>query len=87
MSHPREDLEGSFSRMVEERLEWYFDLHRGENIPPGLYRRILAEVEQALFRVTLRRSNGNNFKAAQMLGINRNTLRRKIEKSPGESNT
>jgi two-component system nitrogen regulation response regulator GlnG len=75
-----ENLEVSFSKMIEKYLEKYFALHNGENIPPGLYDRVLAEVEHTLFNITLKYSRGNQLKAAQILGINRNTLRRKMEK-------
>ncbi|MDR0753243.1 MAG: hypothetical protein LBE95_01055 [Holosporaceae bacterium] len=66
-----------FSKMVEKHLERYLALHKGSNIPPGLYYRVLEEVERTLFNVTLKYSNGNRLRAARILGINRNTLRKK----------
>jgi two-component system nitrogen regulation response regulator GlnG len=74
-----ENLEIGFSKMIEKYLEKYFALHNGEDIPPGLYGRVLTEVERTLFTITLKHSQGNQLKAAQILGINRNTLRRKME--------
>ena len=46
--------------------------------PPGLYDRILFEVERPLIRLTLAATRGNQVRAAEILGLNRNTLRKKI---------
>ncbi|MDR1560840.1 MAG: Fis family transcriptional regulator [Holosporaceae bacterium] len=73
-----ENLEICFSKVIEKHLERYFALHKGEAIPPGLYERILREVEKIVFETTLRYANGNQLKAAKTLGINRNTLRKKM---------
>ena len=63
---------------VEVHIQRYFDLH-GESLPPfGLYQRILREVELPLIQISLAASIGNQAKCADMLGINRNTLRKKI---------
>lgn len=67
------------SSMVEKHLESYFQAH-GEALPPtGLYDRVLQEVERPLIIQTLCAVNGNQIKAAEVLGINRNTLRKKIK--------
>jgi len=51
----------------------------GNDLPaPGLYHRILKEIELPLFAITLSATQGNQIKAAELLGINRNTLRKKI---------
>jgi len=51
----------------------------GSNLPPaGLYERILAEIEPPLLRASLAATNGNQLRAADLLGINRNTLRTKL---------
>lgn len=51
----------------------------GDILPPaGLYDRILREVERPLFSMSLAATRGNQIKAAALLGINRNTLRKKI---------
>ncbi|MDR3187196.1 MAG: hypothetical protein LBT63_02075 [Holosporaceae bacterium] len=75
-----ENLWVGFSKMLEEQLEKYFTLHGEETVPPGLYDRVLNEVERSLFKATLKRSRDNQLKAAQILGINRNTLRKKMVK-------
>ena len=46
--------------------------------PPGLYHRILRELEVPLIAATLGATRGNQIKAAEVLGLNRNTLRKKI---------
>ncbi|MDE2447053.1 MAG: nitrogen regulation protein NR(I) [Alphaproteobacteria bacterium] len=52
----------------------------GNGLPPdGLYERIMAEIEPPLLRAILVATNGNQLKAADVLGINRNTLRSKLK--------
>lgn len=63
---------------VEKHLRRYFDLHGGVLPPPGLYQRILKEVETPLIEIALDATGGNQAKCASLLGINRNTLRKKI---------
>ena len=46
--------------------------------PAGLYQRILAEVEYPLVLASMTATRGNQIKAAELLGVNRNTLRKKI---------
>ncbi|MCX7559876.1 response regulator [Sulfitobacter sp. F26204] len=63
---------------VERHLRRYFDQH-GSMLPPrGLYARILREIELPLIEITLDATSGNQAKCADLLGINRNTLRKKI---------
>ncbi|MFK7743961.1 MAG: response regulator [Roseobacter sp.] len=63
---------------VERHLRRYFDLH-GNMLPPaGLYTRILREVEAPMIEIALEATGGNQAKCADLLGINRNTLRKKI---------
>jgi two-component system nitrogen regulation response regulator GlnG len=51
----------------------------GRGLPPaGLYDRILAEVEPPLIIAAMTATRGNQIKAAELLGVNRNTLRKKI---------
>ncbi len=65
--------------VVERYLRHYFDLH-GDILPNcGLYACLLKEVEQALIEESLRRLKGNQVQVAKLLGIDRNTLRRKIK--------
>lgn len=63
---------------VERQLSEYFAAHEGALPPEGLYDRVLREVERPLLTVSLVATGGNQLKAAKMLGINRNTLRKKI---------
>ena len=69
---------GSLSASVEKNLSHYFDLHKSSYPPPGLYNRVIHEVERPLILKTLAITKGNQIKAADLLGINRNTLRKKI---------
>ena len=66
------------SASVARHLRRYFDLHGGVLPPPGLYQRILREVEQPLLEIALDATGGNQAKCADLLGINRNTLRKKV---------
>ncbi len=63
---------------VHKHLRRYFDLHGEVLPPPGLYQRILREVELPLIEIALDATGGNQAKCAELLGINRNTLRKKI---------
>ncbi|MDA7426962.1 response regulator [Primorskyibacter aestuariivivens] len=63
---------------VARHLRRYFDLHGAMLPPPGLYQRILREVEFPLIEIALEATGGNQAKCAELLGINRNTLRKKI---------
>ncbi|MEM6729871.1 MAG: sigma 54-interacting transcriptional regulator, partial [Pseudomonadota bacterium] len=66
------------SASVHKHLRRYFDLHGGQLPPPGLYQRILREIELPLIEIALDATGGNQAKCADLLGINRNTLRKKI---------
>ncbi|MGH6988319.1 MAG: nitrogen regulation protein NR(I) [Stellaceae bacterium] len=63
---------------AERHLRDYFAAHKGSLPPPGLYDRVLREIERPLILLTLGATRGNQLKAAQLLGLNRNTLRKKI---------
>lgn len=67
------------SASVEAHIKRYFDLHGDALPPPGLYNRILREVELPLLALSLSATRGNQIKTAELLGINRNTLRKKIK--------
>jgi two-component system nitrogen regulation response regulator GlnG len=63
---------------VEQHLARHFASF-GHALPPdGLYDRVLAELERPLLQLTLAAVRGNQLKAAKLLGINRNTLRKKL---------
>ncbi len=66
------------SDSVARHLQRYFDLHGGTLPPAGLYQRILREIELPLIEIALDATGGNQAKCADLLGINRNTLRKKI---------
>jgi two-component system, NtrC family, nitrogen regulation response regulator GlnG len=66
------------SASVARHLQRYFDLHGGQLPPAGVYQRILREVETPLIEIALDATAGNQAKCADLLGINRNTLRKKI---------
>ncbi len=67
------------SQAIEAHLRRYFDLH-GDSLPPdGLYDRILKEMELPLIALSLSATRGNQVRTAELLGINRNTLRKKIK--------
>jgi two-component system nitrogen regulation response regulator GlnG len=63
---------------VAKHLRRLFDLHGNVLPAPGLYNRILREVEAPLIVIALEATGGNQARCAELLGINRNTLRKKI---------
>ena len=63
---------------VERHINEYFVAHKGAMPAAGLYDRILREIERPLIIATLVATRGNQIKAAHVLGLNRNTLRKKI---------
>ena len=63
---------------VERNINDYFVAHKGAMPAAGLYDRILREIERPLIIATLVATRGNQIKAAYVLGLNRNTLRKKI---------
>lgn len=71
------DKEG-LDATIEQHLKNYFSAHGSSFPPPGLYDRILREIERPLISLTLDATRGNQIKAAEILGLNRNTLRKKI---------
>jgi two-component system nitrogen regulation response regulator GlnG len=72
------DAEESLASSVERHLAAYFAGFSSELPPPGLYHRILREVEYPLLSAALAATRGNQIRAADLLGVNRNTLRKKI---------
>lgn len=70
--------EESFQVSIERHVDRYFRAHDSALPPPGVYNRILREVERPLIARTLAATRGNQLKAADILGVNRNTLRKKI---------
>jgi two-component system nitrogen regulation response regulator GlnG len=63
---------------VEHHIARYLAIFGDELPPDGLYDRVLAEIERPLLRLSLAATGGNQIRAARLLGINRNTLRKKL---------
>lgn len=70
--------EGGLMGAVERHLADLFAKHGEDLPPPGLYHRVLRELEVPLVSAALAATRGNQIKAAEMLGLNRNTLRKKV---------
>ena len=63
---------------AEEALQSYFETLNGHR-PAHLYELVLREVEEPLFKVVMSHVQGNQSRAATILGINRGTLRKKLK--------
>src|SRR5947209_11319466 len=70
--------EDTISGAMERHLTRYFADFGDGLPPPGLYHRILREIEHPLLSAALAATRGNQIRAADLLGVNRNTLRKKI---------
>lgn len=69
----------SMSEAIERHLRVYFEAH-GDALPAtGLYAQMLKEFETPLINLCLEYTDGNQIKSAEILGLNRNTLRKKIK--------
>jgi two-component system nitrogen regulation response regulator GlnG len=66
------------SRAVERHIRTFLSAHDDGLTASDIYDRVIAEVERPLIQMTLAATRGNQIKAAAMLGLNRNTLRKKI---------
>jgi two-component system, NtrC family, nitrogen regulation response regulator GlnG len=69
----------SLASAAERHIRSYFAAHDDRLPARGLYDRIVREVERPLIAVTLEATRGNQLRAAELLGLNRNTLRKKIK--------
>jgi two-component system nitrogen regulation response regulator GlnG len=78
MSSSETRVAATLSESVEHHLDVYFAGFKGDLPPPGLYHRILRDVEEPLINAAMAATRGNQIKAAELLGVNRNTLRKKI---------
>lgn len=68
----------SIQEVVKKSLEKYFkDL--GEQPPSNVYEMVVSTVEKPILEAVMVRADGNQSHAAEMLGINRNTLRKKLQ--------
>jgi two-component system, NtrC family, nitrogen regulation response regulator GlnG len=66
------------SASVERHLRDYFAAHENSLPSAGLYDRVLQEVERPLISLALSECDGNQLRTAELLGLNRNTLRKKL---------
>jgi DNA-binding protein Fis len=80
---PKAETDGgqlsNLSEIIEQHLANYFASFGNELPPEGLYDRVLRQVEQPLVALTLVATRGNQVRAAELLGLNRNTLRNRIK--------
>ena len=74
----RSQEDESLGEAVERHLRQYFAAHRERLPAAGLHDRVLREVERPLIELSLMATKGNQLRAAKLLGLNRNTLRKKI---------
>ncbi|MCH2533088.1 MAG: site-specific DNA inversion stimulation factor [Bdellovibrionales bacterium] len=70
----------SLEKLVKSKLEVLFQQQQDANVQiDGLYKIFMEQVEKPLIELSLTANRGNQVKTAQMLGINRNTLKKKID--------
>lgn len=73
-----EPLPQGIETFLSAQIRQYFSAHEGQLPAPGLYQRLLEQLERPLIAQTLQATAGNQIRAAEVLGINRNTLRKKM---------
>jgi Fis family transcriptional regulator, factor for inversion stimulation protein len=69
---------GPVAVCVKQTMERYFSDLNGEKVT-GVYDMVLHEMEKPLLEIVMRHTKGNQVRAADILGINRNTLRKKLK--------
>jgi len=74
----KSESELGLAGLIEKQLSRYISADRQVLPSSGLYDRIMAEVERPLLRVVLNLVEGNKIQAAHILGLNRNTLLKKL---------
>ena len=70
--------EATLASAIEPLLAKLFQNHGDQLPPPGLYHRVIRAIEAPLISAVLEATGGHQIKAAELLGLNRNTLRKKI---------
>ena len=70
--------EATLASAIEPLLAKLFQNHGDQLPPPGLYHRVIRAIEAPLISAVLEATGGHQIKAAKLLGLNRNTLRKKI---------
>jgi len=78
MTHTSHQQPTGLSELIEKKLRTYFQSLNDCAPSSGLYSEIMKEVEKPLLLLALEQSEWNKVKAAEILGINRNTLRKKM---------
>ena len=73
----KKNINGPLSDAVKNSVTHYFDQLNGEEVT-GIYEMVLKETERPLLEITMEQARGNQTRAAKMLGINRNTLKKKL---------
>ncbi len=68
----------NLSQLLEKKFASFVKKVKFSN-PKGIYALLISECEKPIFTLALQETNGNQVKAARLLGVNRNTLRKKIE--------
>jgi len=76
-SDTESDGADSFAALIGRRVAQYLEKSNGEE-PRGLYQKLVDEIERPLIEQAMRRAEGNQVRAARILGLNRNTLRKKL---------
>jgi two-component system nitrogen regulation response regulator GlnG len=76
-SDTESDAADSFAALIGRRVAQHLEKANGEE-PRGLYQKLVAEIERPLIEQAMRRAEGNQVRAARILGLNRNTLRKKL---------
>ena len=70
----------SLEEIVRKKLEFFFKQQEGsEDSLSGIYNVVMGQAEKPLLELVLKSNRGNQVKSAQVLGINRNTLKKKID--------
>ncbi len=75
----KERRKKSIHHCIESALDSYFEDMDGHD-PSDLYELILSQTEKPLLEVVLKQTQGNITRSAEILGINRVTLRKKLKK-------
>ena len=73
-----DDVPAGLEKVIGDHLQAYFTALDGSTPPASLYKTLLAMMERPLIIQTLALTKGNQLKAAALLGINRNTLHKKL---------
>jgi Fis family transcriptional regulator len=72
------DRKGPVAACVKSAMDKYFHDMNGEKIT-GVYDMVITEVEKPLLEIVMKHARSNQCKASEILGINRNTLRKKLK--------